>query len=58
MQSIKIAPDGKTATATVKSIYNGKKRTSTVTLTKEGGGWKVSSFSARALAQRAPVLAL
>jgi hypothetical protein len=44
VQSITVAPDGKTATASVKSIYNGKKRTTTATLTKERGSWKVSSF--------------
>ena len=44
VQSIKIAPGGKTATATVKSVYNGKKRTGTITLAKEGGRWKVTSL--------------
>jgi hypothetical protein len=44
VQSIKVAPDGKTATATVKSVYNGKKQTGTVALAKEGGRWKVTSL--------------
>jgi ABC-type oligopeptide transport system substrate-binding subunit len=42
IQSVKIAPGGKTATATVKSIHDGKSRTGTVALVKEGGRWKVS----------------
>jgi hypothetical protein len=42
IQSVKIAPGGKSATATVKSIHEGKTTTGTVTLTKEGGRWKVS----------------
>jgi hypothetical protein len=33
-----------TATATVKSIYSGKSRLSTVTLVKEAGRWKVSGL--------------
>jgi hypothetical protein len=34
----------RTATARVKSVYSGKKRTSTVSLVKESGKWKVSSL--------------
>ncbi len=44
VQSIHTGPDGKTATATVKSVYNGKKRTGTMTLAKEGGRWKVTAL--------------
>jgi hypothetical protein len=38
-------PAARTATAHVKSIYSGKKRKSTMSLVKEGGKWKISSFS-------------
>jgi hypothetical protein len=44
VQSIKIDPSGKTATAHVKSTYAGKSRAGTVTLVKEGGRWRVSAF--------------
>jgi len=37
---------GKSATAEVKSIYEGKKHTSKVTLLKEGKDWKISQLSA------------
>ncbi len=40
--SVKVAPDGKTATAKVKSTYEGKSREKTLPLVKEAGGWKVS----------------
>jgi len=40
--SVKVAPDGKTATAKVKSTYEGKTREKTLPLVKEAGGWKVS----------------
>ncbi len=40
--SVKVAPDGKTATAKVMSTYEGKKREKTIPLVKEGGAWKVS----------------
>ena len=43
VQSIKLAPGGRTATASVKSVNEGKSRASTVALVKEGGKWKVSS---------------
>lgn len=40
--SVKVAPDGKSATAKVKSTYEGKSREKTIPLVKETGGWKVS----------------
>ena len=40
--SVKVAPDGKSATAKVKSTYEGKKREKQVPLVKEGGRWRVS----------------
>ncbi len=40
--SVKVAPDGKSATAKVKSTYEGKSREKTLPLVKETGGWKVS----------------
>jgi len=40
--SVKAAPDGKTATAKVKSTYEGKSREQTLPLVKEGSDWKVS----------------
>ena len=43
IEAVKLSGDGKSATATVKSINNGKSTRSTVSLVKEGGGWKVSS---------------
>ncbi len=45
VQSIKLAPTGTTATASVKSVHEGKSRASTVSLVKEGGKWKVASVS-------------
>ncbi len=41
VQSVKI--EGSSATAEVKSIHSGKKRTTTVTLAEEGGKWKIVS---------------
>jgi hypothetical protein len=40
--SVKVAPDGKSATAKVKSTYEGKTREKTIPLVKESSGWKVS----------------
>ncbi|HUH81873.1 MAG TPA: hypothetical protein VLZ06_11150 [Solirubrobacteraceae bacterium] len=40
--SVKVAPDGKSATAGVKSTYEGKSREKTLPLVKEGASWKVS----------------
>jgi hypothetical protein len=45
VESVKIGPSGTIATAMVKSVHEGKKRTSTVTLVKEGGRWKVAAVS-------------
>jgi len=42
--SIALGPKGDTATATVRSTYGGKKRTTTIHLVKEGGAWKVAAF--------------
>jgi copper chaperone CopZ len=47
VESVKVS--GTTATAEVKSVYSGKKKFSTMTLTNEGGAskskWRISSFS-------------
>ena len=43
INKVTLAPDGKSATASVKSIRDGKSVASTVTLVKEGGTWKVSA---------------
>jgi hypothetical protein len=40
--SVKVAPDGKSATAKVKSTYEGNRRETTIPLVKETAGWKVS----------------
>src|SRR5271167_576334 len=40
VQSVTVAPDGKTATSQVKSIHEGKSRFSGVSLVEEGGKWK------------------
>ena len=42
IKSVAIAPDGKSASASVKSIRDGKSVAGTVSLVKEGGAWKVS----------------
>ncbi|MGD1056103.1 MAG: hypothetical protein ABR992_01680 [Solirubrobacteraceae bacterium] len=44
VQSIKLAAGSTSATAAVTSIYEGKKRPSTVSLVKEGGKWKISAL--------------
>jgi hypothetical protein len=44
VSSIQLAGATK-ATASVKSIYSGKKRTHTVSLVKEGSRWKVAAIS-------------
>jgi copper chaperone CopZ len=36
---------GTTATVTLKSVYRGKKKSSTATLILEGGKWKISALS-------------
>jgi hypothetical protein len=43
VKSVAIAAGGKTATAQVKSIHEGKPVTSIVSLIKEAGKWKISS---------------
>ncbi len=42
VESVKVS--GSTATASVKSVYAGKKRTVTVSLAGEGGKWKIASI--------------
>jgi hypothetical protein len=44
VSSIKLDPAAKSATATVKSTYAGKKRPGTLSLVKEGGKWKVATL--------------
>jgi len=44
VESVTIGPGGKTATAQVKSVHEGKKATSTVALVDEGGRWKISAL--------------
>jgi copper chaperone CopZ len=44
VQSVQVGPAGKTATAEVKSIHEGKSATSAVSLVKEGGKWKISGL--------------
>lgn len=41
VESVKVS--GNTATASVKSVYSGKKKLRTVALVKEGGKWKISA---------------
>ena len=42
VQSIKVAKGETTATAQVKSIFQGKNRVSSLSLVKQGGKWKIS----------------
>jgi len=44
VESVQIGAAGKTATAQVKSIHEGKSRVTPVTLVREGGSWKVSAL--------------
>jgi hypothetical protein len=44
VESVAVAAGGKTATAQVKSIREGKSRPSTVALVAEGGKWKISGL--------------
>ena len=44
VESVTVSPDGKTATAQVKSVHEGKKATSTLALVNEGGKWKISGL--------------
>jgi copper chaperone CopZ len=48
VKSVQIAAGGSTASAQVRSIHEGKAATSTVSLVKEGGKWKISGVSAAA----------
>jgi hypothetical protein len=43
VESVKV--NGTQATATVKSVFGGKKKLTTVTLAKEGGRWKIASLA-------------
>lgn len=43
VESVQVS--GTSATAHVKSVYSGKKRTSTMSLVEERGRWKIASFS-------------
>jgi hypothetical protein len=45
VESVTVATDGRSATATVKSIHEGKSRPSGVSLVREGGKWKISGAS-------------
>jgi copper chaperone CopZ len=45
VESVQVAADGKTATANVKSIREGKSHAGTVSLVKEAGGWRISAVS-------------
>jgi hypothetical protein len=42
IESVDVAADGKTATATVKSVHEGKTRPSSLSLVKEGGRWRIA----------------
>ena len=44
VESVTLGPGGKTATAQVKSVHEGKKTTSTVVLVEEGRKWKISGL--------------
>jgi Putative lumazine-binding len=42
VESVRLGSGGKTATARVKSVHEGKKAASTLTLVKEGDRWRIS----------------
>ncbi len=44
VQSVKLASTGTSATAAVRSIYEGKTRPSTISLVKEAGKWKIAGL--------------
>jgi len=44
VESVKLGAGGKTATAQVKSVHEGKKTTSPLALVDEGGKWKISGL--------------
>jgi hypothetical protein len=45
VESVQITSGKRAATAKVKTVYNGKKRVTTVSLVYEGGKWKVLSVA-------------
>ncbi|HLH15135.1 MAG TPA: hypothetical protein VKV16_10130 [Solirubrobacteraceae bacterium] len=42
IESVRIGAGERTATASVKSIHEGKSRASSLSLVKEGGGWRIA----------------
>jgi hypothetical protein len=44
VDSVALGADGKTASAAVRSIHEGKTRSDTLTLVKEGGAWRISGL--------------
>jgi copper chaperone CopZ len=44
VQSVKLSSENTSATAAVRSVYEGKTRPSTISLVREGGKWKVSAL--------------
>jgi hypothetical protein len=44
VQSVKLVAGGASATAAVRSVYEGKKRPSSVSLVKEAGKWKITAL--------------
>jgi hypothetical protein len=44
VESVKLGAGGKTATAQVKSVHEGKKATTPLVLVDEGGKWKISGL--------------
>ncbi|HEX4188445.1 MAG TPA: hypothetical protein VHY83_11150 [Solirubrobacteraceae bacterium] len=47
VESVQVSKAGgkRTATAQVKSVYNGKKRVTTISLVYEGGKWRIASVA-------------
>jgi len=43
--SVRVSTAGRAASASVTSVYAGKKRAGTVSLVKEGGKWKISAVA-------------
>jgi hypothetical protein len=44
VESVKLGAGGRTATAQVKGVHEGKKTTSALALVEEGGKWKISGL--------------
>ncbi|HEX5224543.1 MAG TPA: hypothetical protein VFW29_05380 [Solirubrobacteraceae bacterium] len=44
VDSVAVAADGRTATASVRSTYGGKQTPGTIALVKEGGKWKLAGL--------------